>query len=349
MTRQGSVANDFLDALPRALLSNRAGGPLREMLAFWPECLLTRVFFECRLGSGAPQVDMGVGLFDSTRRALDAEQRARFVDSFGNGRAASYIRAWLEASAVGSTWRHWVCFSETTLPGEQAPSPQWTPKIYADLTLGFGRRAPATRPDVTRKRVFEWIHAVTGRRLNSPAMLQITKCYAVLPEDACIHAVGVVLAEEPTAIRLCVAGLETKQVAHYLASLGAPIGFESLEKNVATLSAPTGFCGGPALVHLDVADRIGGHLGLEYRLDDLQQERSGIVEKRFLDNLVAAGLCTPAKRQALLRWPGVLRSRSDETAWVGQKIVISIKISADSRTGPAAKAYLMYRKWRSAS
>jgi hypothetical protein len=81
---------------------------------------------------------------------------------------------------------------------------------------------------------------------------------------------------------------------------------------------------------LDVGDAVGPRLGLECHLRE--QPAAEPRWERFLDDLVERGWCTPAKRAALLAWPGVTLPGEISDPWPAHLVHESLRQPADHLT-----------------
>lgn len=108
------------------------------------------------------------------------------------------------------------------------------------------------------------------------------------------------------------------------------------------LPLPQANRGAPALLHVEVGRELSDRIGLEYKLDDINQPECGITERDFLDALVNAGVATRDTRTALLQWPGSSIVDEAVSGWRLHRKVNSIKLVWD-RERMSAKAYLRWK------
>jgi hypothetical protein len=137
-----------------------------------------------------------------------------------------------------------------------------------------------------------------------------------------------------TGVRLSVS-MPADELRGYLTRIGWPssVGVESL---LATFAPPAG----RVHVEFDVGEVIGPQLGIVLSPSDPVDDAGrwhGLLA-RLMEN----ALCTPAKRAALLKWPGVTNETPSARGHLCslQRAVSHIKVSGGPRRRPEAKAYL---------
>ncbi len=98
------------------------------------------------------------------------------------------------------------------------------------------------------------------------------------------------------------------------------------------------------MLDFDVGLAHPGAIGLEVSFEGLADEHSRW--EQFFDQLVRAGLCAPAKRDAMINWRGTLQlGESTDAPWLFQfvKLKIShVKLVYAPETPLIAKAYLWF-------
>lgn len=183
---------------------------------------------------------------------------------------------------------------------------------------------------------------------------RVQRCFDRLPRGARVQYAGAMLGRDRDGIRLTVGGIDPPGLPSYLDEIGwpgCPEGFAAL--------VDTAHCADPVLV-LDVGARIGPRVGLECCF------RGAVASagwRALLDRLVTQGACTPACRDGVLAWPGVVRrggcgvpwppGLSDAASLLGQRgeyalarLITHVKVSHSPEHGLDAKAYLGIRpRW----
>jgi hypothetical protein len=147
--------------------------------------------------------------------------------------------------------------------------------------------------------------------------------------------VALLLSRRREAVRVCIMGLPPAELPRYLRAVGWSGSLGAL----ADVTAPLGDA---AIVHLDLGERVLPTIGLEYVFARPSQVRGRIVETALLDALVERGLCDPAKRAGLERWPGVSLARLPHELW--RSLVLRrlnhVKVVYEEGRPLEAKAYL---------
>jgi hypothetical protein len=152
------------------------------------------------------------------------------------------------------------------------------------------------------------------------------------------------LPERGGALRLCVVGLSDGALLEYLRAVEWPGSASRLACALARAARAMGACPAAAILHLDIDDRVRARIGLEYVLARRPQMHRELAERALLDHLGDAGLCAPAKREALLQWPGWSIEALPHELWeslIGRR-VNHIKVMYEGGEPVEAKAYLCF-------
>jgi hypothetical protein len=97
------------------------------------------------------------------------------------------------------------------------------------------------------------------------------------------------------------------------------------------------------MIHVDAGEGAPPRLGVELTLARPCQRRGEIAERGFLDRLAELGLCTPARRDALPRWPGAEVRTLPHELWPSrvERRVNCVKLVFEPGRPLHAKAYLL--------
>src|SRR5215217_620566 len=286
--------------VPPALVSPEALRPILGIARQLPPCASSG--FECRLGDDAPVGDFLINLLaaDGTRAAFaghhpDYHPPDAFLHSPVWQRVRDYCRTW--ASPTSPLHRRvrdmWLEFDLQELEGEVP-----IPGVF------FGPEQPPEDLLDTVRGSLELLRG-PGRADIPPAML---RCLELLPGPPRIEQVGMMFSRHTDALRLCIRGLPHQGLGTALRDAGWPGEADVLD---ALLEETRPFVDDFTL-DIDVGDGIHPKLGLECILD---QDPSPARWQRWLDTLVAQGLCTPLKRDALMTWAGVQSSLTHPGQW----------------------------------
>lgn len=188
-----------------------------------------------------------------------------------------------------------------------------------------------------------------ARPIPSKLEANLKLCVKYLPKGASFLHIGVMLSRPHQAIRLDVAGLAFNQLLDYLKEIGWVDRTNRLRSLIADLSNFADH------IHLafDIGDTIFPRIGLECFLK--QQPKHEPRWQLLLDYLVKQGLCTQAKRNALLSWSGFsqIKSNHEDNCLLSNKginilgrSISHIKIVEQPNFPLEAKAYLaIAQRW----
>ncbi|MGE0451523.1 MAG: hypothetical protein AB7Q29_18260 [Vicinamibacterales bacterium] len=198
--------------------------------------------------------------------------------------------------------------------------------------LGF--RPGALSANGSLSRILETI----GRPASAAEIDLLDRCLRAPALSGRYVDLGVMFSRPGGGLRLVVHG-----VGDALGDALADVGLSSSAGLVSMLGTLRGV-GATTNVSLDLGDRIGPAVGVEYQLTGrIGADRSGWVD--LLDRLVALGCCPPASRDALLEWPGgsvvTLEDRLAPATIVRK--INHIKLTWRSSLPLRAKAYLLAR------
>lgn len=326
--------------LPGGLASTDALTGLRTVCAGLPAALTHGVYLECRL-SADERVDLVV--------QVDERGRAILVGTSPAGRLPRRLRDhphWEQVRRLCARWRDpasplsgyvrgvWLEFDAMATGGEAAvPLPGVFVKLQPPASAGPERdledvlaALPGISPDPVRARALH-------------------RCADDLPPGAYVSYLGSFAPRGTDAVRVCLVGIGGDALPDYLARVGWPGDPRSLEDFLRTVGTADGrhLHGGPGMVHLDVGeDAVQPRIGLEYVLERGGQIRGRLHETGFLDRLVELGLCTAAKRDGLLAWPGYSFEDFAHELWPSlvKRRVNHVKLVYEQGRPPQAKAYL---------
>lgn len=134
-------------------------------------------------------------------------------------------------------------------------------------------------------------------------------CADALPAGASISHLGAMLSRSAKGVRVNVCGISAEQLSDYLKQIGWSDPSDTFSSLVSTLPRFTDFI----TLSFDVGDRVYPRIGLECFLKE--QPKADPRWQLFLNYLVAEGLCTLAKRDALLAWEGFSQRSSAPELW----------------------------------
>jgi hypothetical protein len=247
--------------------------------------------FERRLGGRSEAADCALNLTPFGARLL-AERGLPGASSRAWTRVQAFFREW------GATREPaFVDASSTWLEFDAAraePEP--------NLLFGYWPNHPQTQ------RPLSWLlEQVLPQLLGAPLpplfRRNLEKCFAGHSGACRDFQIGVMLARDVPAVRVCVFDLPAARAESYLQDLGWQ---GPLERVVPYLEALAPHADVVAL-HVDVGERIYPNLGIEPNFSAGAWARQPHLEPRWasqFEALLAAGLCTEAEREALLAFVG---------------------------------------------
>lgn len=134
-------------------------------------------------------------------------------------------------------------------------------------------------------------------------------CADSLPTGATIRHLGAMLSRQANAVRVNVKGICPEQSSDYLTEIGWSDPTNTFFTLTSTLSKFVDYI----LLSFDVGDTVLPRVGLECFLNNQTYDEPRW--QLFLDYLVEGGLCTSAKRNAFLAWPGLSQKSSIPDLW----------------------------------
>lgn len=138
-------------------------------------------------------------------------------------------------------------------------------------------------------------------------------CVDSLPAGATISHLGTMLSRSVNAVRVNVKGISPDRLSDYLRQ----IGWSDPTNTFSTLTSNLSQFVDSILLSFDVSDTVLPRIGLECFLNNQPYEEPQDRPRwqLFLDYLVEAGLCTPAKKNAFLAWPGLSQRSLIPNLW----------------------------------
>jgi hypothetical protein len=332
--------------LPHALIAPAALGRVRRLAESFPASLTSWIDLECRLRAGDPQVDLSVRIDARGRQQLAQHSGARLPShAVAWQRVAAFAQAW--ADPATATYR---CVAAVWLEfdlAEGADPASVPPRMFIDLARHAGGAADGVGPIGALGTVMAALAPVVGPRIPEWLRGGVGRCLEALPPSAELLYVGLPVDERLTSLRLCVLGLNERHCAEYLGAVDCQSHVSSSGRALGTWRgrrrdhAVRG-----AMLHLDLDDRgrVGSRLGLEYPLRRRPQVMGVIADTDFLAELVACGVCTPDKRDAILAWPGCEVATLPHEIWPSlvMRRVSHVKVVSNREAPPEAKAYLCF-------
>jgi hypothetical protein len=285
--------------LPRTLVSAAAAGELQRVGRRIPAALGTYFGLEFRLGDPTARADLLV----------------RTTRGWGGPRILATLDPDSTAGAAAASVSRFAAFWGSGVPGPgEELDDVW---VEFDVAAGSARAAAPslffhprpkggnhlTRP-VAAKRCVEIVAAAFAAFSGEPAPRALLDRFASslskLPRFAWVFQVGMMRRPGQPRLRVCVHELGLDPALDYLAAVGWAGDLEAVRRRIEPLAR----IADRLTVCFDLDTAVGPRAGFELYLAHLRQPA---VEPRWaelLARLVADGLSTDAKREALLAVPG---------------------------------------------
>lgn len=324
--------------LPSSLVSDDVYAAVSRVSGRLPAALTRRLYVECRLHDVAA-VDL-VFCIDESGRAMLQKTRPAWLPAALHGNPL-----WTGVARLCSRWADptsplhkliydvWLEFDA----GERSHGVEaLVPNVFVGFTAsrGVGR-------SVLWAAATEALTLLSGGPVSRAADRAVTTCLESLPREANLAYVGYMFPRESSSIRICVTPLGGSALSTYLERVKWAGSVKDVENALRRLTGrgpiPT-----TTLLHLDIRQGVLPRIGIELPLDQRTQLRGQVAERALLDRLCDSGLCTAAKRDALLRWPGHERVHvpQQDAPRLMLRRVSHVKLVAEAGRPPVAKAYL---------
>lgn len=325
------VVTPYLDS---ELFSLKSLGEIQKIAKYLPHSSLAG--FECRLGESQTKVDFQISVnphsFKITKEFMESSTWKKILNFFQDLQMSFLLKEQIKRIGL-----------EFDLPNDQ-PWVLPIPCIFFHLNPLSIDETQALIILILKSLDYEY---------SSSLQHNLQTCYNSLPNGANIKYVGLMLSRSNQALRIIINGLVNEQLIQYLEKIGWSASTEPLYKLVSQLTL---FSDMIALA-LDVGKTIQPKIGLECFINKSPSEdpRWNLL----LDYLVEQRLCTLAKHQAILAWPGICMKSDHPDLWPsnllwGDRFVNSqgvsvfwrkishIKLSYHSSLPLEAKAYLAF-------
>jgi ubiquinone/menaquinone biosynthesis C-methylase UbiE len=248
--------------------------------------------FECRLGAEQSRVDFQVNLSYPTPKLPESFLTSPVWQFFQN-----LCQEWAEPTSCLHQ-RVIQIHLEFDIDGRPLQVP--VPCIFLDLNRNPVREAQG---------LIEIISRLLNSSFSAHLKSNLRLCADALPDSAKITHVGTMLSRPDQGVRLNVKGIPSQQLLNYLLQIGWEDSTNTLSDLVSTLSELVD----EIVLTFDIGETIHPRIGLECFLE--KQPHTEPRWQLFLDYLVERGLCTPAKQNALLVWPGFSQKTDQPDVW----------------------------------
>lgn len=264
---------------------------------------LTENLFECCLGTDSTQVDFSFYLPPLTKPLPE-----RFLTSPVWRSFQDFYQEWIEPTsnlhqkvqAVGMEFD-----LDKSLSSVPIPCIFW--ELNRENTYPFPKMVSETL-------------SLLNYPLSPLIESNLQLCTDFLPDEAQFAHFAVMLSRPGLGVRVNVINIPPDKLLDYLLKIGWEYPIDQLSDLVSKLSASFDYL----VLAFDVGETIYPRIGLEcyFKKQPRYEPRWQLV----LDNLVEFGLCTPAKRDALLTWSGIDKQKQQQEGHLSWESVFSRSI-----------------------
>ncbi|MCP4654538.1 MAG: hypothetical protein GY856_03860 [bacterium] len=332
--------------LSEVLVDRRALGRLRDLARQLPGDCLGAI--EVRLAAASGTVDF------SLRLAETAQARC-LVDQVPAPHLRSFLSHWSEGVAclapVPSVWLEFDLDHEPPFDGLRSDNgPRTAPSQRLRPTAAGSLPVPVLCAQLRDRFESDWLidsllPAMRGSPLSSSQRRLLRRCLDAVPASGRALYLFSLLPRPGNAVRLELFGLDPAAMADYLERVAGA----GAAERIAALAPLIAECERPHL-SFDVGSEISGRIGIEGSFARPPNREPRWAE--LLDRLVASGLCTPAKRDAVFAWPGYDSLSTAADRWPEEGVGLGgycvrclshVKLVSWPDRGPEAKAYLLFQ------
>ena len=156
---------------------------------------------------------------------------------------------------------------------------------------------------------YQWVNQealklLLGKTISPKVEKQLFNCFNLLPKEAYVFQVGVMLARKSELVRICIRNISVENILNYLTQINWQGDINELKTLLNDISNLVDRID----LDIDVGEFVYPKIGLECYLT--QQPSFEPRWNLFLEYLVKLGLCVREKHDALLAYPGYVREKS---------------------------------------
>lgn len=294
--------------VPAALIAPAGFSRITEVAGLLPGGLAGETFgFECKLDEAPSRGDF---LLCVTAASNGRESLAQLDPAVGWQEALAAHPVWRRVQDFATSWADpasplhrrvdnvWLEF-DVAPEALEVPAPSL---FFAPLDKGAAESLAVTTLALER---------LSGGPRSPELSRPLAACFEALPQGARVFQVGAMLARSTPAVRLCIDGLTPVRLAEYLHRVGWEGSLEAWEHATGELSGLVD----EVCLAIDVGQSVGPKLGLELYFARGVQPAQEPRWRTLLERLVQRGLCTSAKCEAVLAWPGLSKESSEGETW----------------------------------
>ena len=306
-------------SVPPELISPSAFSDIDSVARVLPGTFGCNTFgFECRLAEELPRADFLVLATASRGRDSLANLHptsplpARLLIHPIWKRVKDFAVHWADPSsplyrAVDNVWLEFDV--DGRAPDLPLPSVFFAPRPTGQEDIG--ESAYEANLDAYEMVVAEVIQLLTGKELGPQVLKMLSGCLRSLSSDVQVFQIGVMLSRAAEATRLCLRLSSPEHAVEYLRR----VGWQGSEAGLRSILEPLSGLVDYFCLNVDVGESVHPKIGLECYFNGRKQPKREPRWGSFLDSLVLGGLCTHAKRDALLAYPGYVDENAEGIPW----------------------------------
>jgi hypothetical protein len=320
--------------MPEVLVSREALAHVRVAAELLPE-VSGGICLECRLKEDVSRVDLMVCCMasDGGPQALAealASSEDRLPGPFWDV-VRAFAREWVDPGSVLS--RVPIFWFEYDLEGPPSGPPRPIPFVCVqprfDQKPPTSRRLSGASHEEPLRITWRALEVLRGKQVSPGLARTLERCFEYLPDLGEMGHVAPLTARGSDRVRLAIC-VPRMELGAYLERLGWPGPRARIEELAEHWLAPVHSVD----LSLDVGEDLGPTVGFGLALPDAPR---GTWAGGVLQRLVDAGLCTPAKRDAVLAWPGTERAVLEGHQWPS-KLCRTIGVKLVCRPGEPLEA-----------
>ena len=278
---------------------------------------------ECRLGQNAAQVDLFQCIYSEQNEPEILKNHifsSRSLKDPAWMRVGEFCDQWSRRSSPLNT-----CISNIWLEFDLCDPSNQT--LIPSIFFPFKRKDSQGHSRKIMEEAAETVLDIfMNGKMSDLLRDNLYKCSDFCPDGARITNIGIMLARDLNMVRIIIQGIDCAELTNYLLQIKWQGSFSELEKIISQLYYLVDYI----VLSLDVGEEVYPKIGLECYIDRKRNYNSRW--KKFLDYLVEDGLCSTAKRTALLAWPGYTEPVISSDYWPDDLIIESLLRSSKQFT-----------------
>jgi hypothetical protein len=287
--------------------------------------------FECRLDAETVSSDCAMNLTPEGARMLAGQYSTPPPSGLRNGawaRLQRFYQVWGETrqTPFEDARATWLEFDTSTHTMEE---------LAPNFLFGYCPDETGRPPELIVETI---IPLLLGNSLSPKFRQNLARCLEARPRGTEDFQIGVMLARNIQAARVCVFDLPQEELFSYLSNIGWDGPTSELNDYLEAFRPYADFTG----LHLDVGEKIYPHIGVEPNFVAGCWARQPHMEPRWegqFAELLKRGLMTTEKRDALMRWIGHQSLTFDDQEMLLLRGLSHVKVVISPGRETIAKAY----------